>query len=89
MKAYLELRTEFKCLESETIQELVKSWDVSFKQIEEFITSKKVTKSQMVLGLEQGLREIPDIISDLPSPIKELAELKFNQVVSRIIPEFK
>lgn len=87
MKAYLELRDEFKKLENETIQDLVKSWDLSFKQIEGFLTSKKVTKSQMVSGLEQGLREIPELIADLPNPIKEMALSKYNQVVSKTIPD--
>lgn len=87
MKAYLELRDEFKGLENQTIQELVKSWDLSFKQLDDFVTSKQITKSQLVSGLEQGLREIPELLSDLPSPIREKATSKYNQVVSKIIPE--
>ena len=87
MKAYLELRDEFKCLENKTIQELVKSWELSFEQIEEFLSLKKVTKSQVVSGLEQGLREVPEIIADLPNPIKEQAISKYNQIVSKTIPE--
>lgn len=87
LKAYLELSCEFKNLDNETIQELVKGWEQSLKQIEDFLASKKVTKSQMVSGLEQGLREIPEIISDLPSPIKEQALLSYDQAVLKTIPE--
>ena len=75
LKAYFDLSDELKNLDNETIRELVKGWEQSLKQIEDFVTSKKVTKSQMVSGLEQGLREIPEIICDLPSPIKEQALL--------------
>ena len=88
METYLKLTEEFKNLDNVTIQELLKSWEVSFKNIEGFLVSKNVTKSQMVSGLEQGLREIPDIISDTPSPIKELALSKYYQVISKTIPEF-
>ncbi|AUL72635.1 hypothetical protein ATS72_003055 [Pseudoalteromonas sp. 13-15] len=89
LKAYFDLSDEFKNLDNETIRELVKGWEQSLKQIEDFVTSKKVTKSQMVSGLEQGLREIPEIICDLPSPIKEQALLMYNQAVLKTIPELE
>ena len=88
MKTYLELRDEFENFENETIQDLIKGWEQSFKQIDDFLTSKKVTKSQMVSGLEQGLREVPEVLSDLPTPIKIQALSKYNQILSKIIPEF-
>jgi len=89
LKAYFDLSDELKNLDNETIRELVKGWEQSLKQIEDFVTSKKVTKSQMVSGLEQGLREIPEIICDLPSPIKEQALLMYNQAVLKTIPELE
>jgi len=87
MKAYLELRDGLKGLENQNIQELVKSWDLSFKQLDDFVTSKTITKSQMISGLEQGLREVPKLLADLPSPIRDKAISKYNQVVSKTIPE--
>lgn len=82
MKAYQELKIEFQSLEDERVQMLLEAWEISFTQIEGFLRTKQVTKSQMVSGLKQGLREIPEIISDLPSPSKELALAKYERVMS-------
>ncbi|WP_286261996.1 hypothetical protein [Thalassotalea atypica] len=89
IKVYGELIIEFQSIEGDLISQLVASWETSLKQIDDFINTQKVKKSQIVSGLEQGLREIPDILSDLPSPIKEEALKKFNSVVVVSIPNFR
>ncbi|MGB1029778.1 MAG: potassium transporter TrkG, partial [Pseudoalteromonas marina] len=44
---------------------------------------------RVMLICKQGLREIPEIICDLPSPIKEQALLMYNQAVLKTIPELE
>lgn len=89
VKVYGELIIEFQSIEGDLISQLVASWETSLKQTDDFINTQKVKKSQIVPGLEQGLRDIPDILSDLPSPIKEEALKKFNSVVAVSIPNLR
>ncbi len=88
MKVYLELSDEFKALEDESVKRMLESWSVSFKQIDGFLESKKVRKSQITSGLDQGLRELPEIISDLPESERELDLLKLHSVIDNNIPGF-
>jgi hypothetical protein len=88
MKVYLELSEEFQALEGEVAKTILDSWDTSFKQMDTFLEAKEVRKSQMNSGLEQGLRELPELLSDLPKDERELALSKLYQVMDNNIPGF-
>lgn len=68
MSCYAFLSENLEEIDHKLIQDLRTSWDLSFKQIDDFLDSKQVTKSKMVPGLLQGLRELPELFSDLPKP---------------------
>ncbi len=85
--AYLKLADELKCLDNDVIQGLLKSWNISFNEMDDFLISKEITKSKMTSGLLQGLRDLPSVFSDLPAPISELATSKYKRVISEIAPE--
>jgi len=54
----------------------LRAWDVSFKQMDNYLLSKQVTKSQVSSGLRQGLK-------DLPESIRETALAKYKLVMSK------
>lgn len=39
-------------------------------------------------GLQQGLKELPDLLSDLPDKEREIALLKLYKVMDKNIPDF-
>ena len=87
MNTYIKLADELKCLDDEVIQGLLRSWDASFIELDKLLTFKKIVKSKMVSGLRQGLLDLPDIFSDLPTPFADIAISKYEQVVSEMVPE--
>ncbi len=88
MKVYQELMLEFKEIDSELITNILNSWSTSFEQMEQYIQNKQIRKSQMNSGLQQGLKELPDLLSDLPDKEREIALLKLYKVMNKNIPDF-
>jgi hypothetical protein len=88
MKVYFELSEEFQVLEDEMAKTILNSWATSFKQMDTFLEAKEVRRSQMNSGLEQGLRELPELLSDLPKEERELALSKLYRVMDNNIPDF-
>lgn len=88
MKVYQELMLEFKEIDSELITNILNSWSTSFEQMEQYIENKQIRKSQMNSGLQQGLKELPDLLSDLPDKELEIALFKLYQVMDNNIPDF-
>jgi hypothetical protein len=84
----LELIVEFQSLDHEMIQSLVISWSKSLTQLDEFLESERIRKSQMTSGLEQGLRELPEILGDLPTPFCELTTKTFYRLMDLKVPGF-
>ena len=88
MKVYQELMLEFKELDSDLITNILDSWSTSFSQMEQYLENKQIRKSQMNSGLQQGLKELPDLLSDLPDKEREIALLKLYKVMNKNIPDF-
>tara|TARA_B100001063_G_C16578650_1_gene459609 strand:+ start:76 stop:462 length:387 start_codon:yes stop_codon:yes gene_type:complete len=88
MKVYQELMLEFKELDSDLITNILDSWSTSFAQMEQYLEHKQIRKSQMNSGLQQGLKELPDLLSDLPDKEREIALLKLYKVMNKNIPGF-
>ncbi|WP_105257801.1 hypothetical protein [Pseudoalteromonas sp. T1lg88] len=88
MKVYQELMVEFEELDSDLITNILNSWSTSFEQMERYLENKQIRKSQMNSGLQQGLKELPDLLSDLPDKEREIALLKLYQVMDNNIPDF-
>lgn len=88
MKVYQELILEFKELDSDLITNILDSWSTSFSQMEQYLENKQIRKSQMNSGLQQGLKELPDLLSDLPDKEREIALLKLYKVMNKNIPDF-
>ena len=65
---YIVLSENLNEIDHKLIRDLRSSWDLSFEQIDEFLVTKQITKSKMVPGLLQGLRELPELFSDMPNP---------------------
>ncbi|WP_147386624.1 hypothetical protein [Pseudoalteromonas gelatinilytica] len=79
---------EFKELDSDLITNILDSWSTSFSQMEQYLENKQIRKSQMNSGLQQGLKELPDLLSDLPDKEREIALLKLYKVMNKNIPDF-
>lgn len=88
MKVYQELMLEFKELDSDLITNILDSWSTSFSQMEQYLENKQIRKSQMNSGLQQGLKELPDLLSDLPDKERGIALLKLYKVMNKNIPDF-
>lgn len=88
MKVYSDLATELKSIENELVKAILDSWSKSFKQMDSFLQTKEVQRSQMNSGLEQGLRDLPDLFSDLPQPEKDRALSILMRVVNAALPGF-
>jgi hypothetical protein len=82
-QCYDELASELKTVEHDLIRDLLRAWDVSFKQMDNYLLSKQVTKSQVSSGLRQGLKDLPEIFDDLPESIRETALAKYKLVMSK------
>ncbi|MEZ8188263.1 hypothetical protein ACED29_20875 [Shewanella sp. 5S214] len=82
-QCYDELASELKTVEHDLIRDLLRAWDVSFKQMDNYLLSKQVTKSQVSSGLRQGLKDLPEILDDLPESIRETALAKYKLVMSK------
>ncbi len=50
--------------------------------------AKKVSRSSMASGIEQGLREIPMLLSGVPAPIGERLIKAFRQILQEEAPDF-
>jgi hypothetical protein len=50
--------------------------------------AKKVSRSSMASGMEQGLREIPMVLSGVPAPIRERLIKAFRQILQEEAPDF-
>jgi len=61
-QCYDELAYELKTVEHDLMRDLLRAWDVSFKQMDNYLLSKQVTKSQVSSGLRQGLKDLPEIL---------------------------
>ena len=79
---------EFKELDSDLITNILDSWSTSFSQMEQYLENKQIRKSQMNSGLQQGLKELPDLLSDLPDKERGIALLKLYKVMNKNIPDF-
>lgn len=66
------------------------SWSLALTQIDEILgsTNNPVKPSQLALGFEQNLREIPLILADLPEQIRPSAVKVFYKVVGNHLPNF-
>lgn len=73
LNCYVALYDGLKGIDHKLIHDLRESWSLSFKQIDELLASKQVTKSKLVPGLLQGLRELPALFRDMPNPEKARA----------------
>ena len=82
MSCYIVLSEILKEIDHKLIHDLLTSWNLSFEQIDELLASKQVTKSNMVLGLLQGLRELPELFSDIPNPEQARAMEIYTDAVS-------
>lgn len=82
-KCYRELADSLRKIDHELVQNLIKSWELSFAQIEAFLVSNQVTKSQVVSGLKEGLKDLFDLFNDLPSPEREVALKVLNETLAR------
>jgi len=87
MKVYKELSEEFRYIDNDIIHKLMSSWSISFKKLDELMATNKVKKSQVTSGLAQGLRDLPDILSDLPEAHREVALNKYKLVLKEIAPD--
>ena len=89
-EAYAQLGLEFRDIGNVKLVELVDTWDKSLFQMRSMLIVNKppVKRSALVAGLEQGLREIPSLLSELPEVERCLALKTFRRVVESNAPGF-
>jgi len=88
--AYTQLINEFRSLKHPKLDELANSLEKSFTQIDEWLAqpTPPVTRSALVTGMEQGLRETPQILADFPAELRELALKAYWKIVEHYVPDF-
>jgi len=89
-EAYAQLGLEFRDIGNVKLVELVDTWNKSLSQMHSMLIVNKppVKRSALVAGLEQGLREIPSLLSELPEVERRLALKTFRRVVESNAPGF-
>ena len=89
-EVYAQLGSEFRGIGNAKLVELVDTWDKSSSQMHSMLIVNKppVKRSALVAGLEQGLREIPSLLSELPEVERRLALKTFRRVVESSVPGF-
>ena len=90
VNTYEDLSKELRQVNSPDLEMLLDSWVLSLNQVEELLgrPNSPVKPSQLTVGFEQGLRETPLILVDLPEQIRSSANKTFYQVVGRHLPNF-
>jgi len=90
IKTYEELSEEFGKFNDAQLESIIASWSVSLNQINEWLNDPdcSVKSSQIVSGFEQGLRELPSLLYELPAKIRPQSIRVLYQVVSCHLPEF-
>jgi hypothetical protein len=85
-----ELIEDLRSLDIDGLNKVLRSWGNYTSQIEELLSSKppRVTSSVLVTGIDQGLREFPDLIIDFK--LNEAASIeamkRFHSIVDKYIP---
>ncbi len=90
VNTYEDLSIDLRQVNSPDLEVLLDSWVLSLNQAQELLDSPNspVKPSQIAVGFEQGLRETPLILADLPEQIRSSAIKIFYQVVDRHLPSF-
>ncbi len=89
-EAYAQLGSEFRDIGNAKLVELVDTWEKSLSQMHSMLIKNKplVKRSAFVAGLEQGLREIPSLLSELPEVERRLALKTLSRVMESMVPGF-
>lgn len=82
IKSYEELSLKLERVDHQIAKDLLASWGQSLSELEEWLKSGQVTKSQVTPGLEQGFRELPEIFSNLPDSHRGMLLQEYKKVVS-------
>jgi hypothetical protein len=87
---YEELSQELGKFDNSYLEKLIISWSKSINEVNEWLSDPDCTvkSSQITSGFEQGLRELPSLLVDLPVEIRSPVIQVFNQVVSYHLPKF-
>jgi hypothetical protein len=64
-------------------------WASAKRDYEEALASKSATKSAIAQGLEQGIRELPQILQKLPEPTRSRANLALIESIKRHAPDIQ
>ena len=88
VKAYVELGNEFRDLDNPVLEKLAAPFLSVTNWLDE--VNAKAKRSALVGGLEQGLREVPTILtsSNLPVDVQRLAFKAYYHVVEKNIDGF-
>lgn len=88
--AYGQLAFELRALGSASLGELADTWDDALKQMHAMLSEKNppYTRSVMVGGLEQGLRDTPVFFSTLPEAQRYAALKMYRRVIEAHVPDF-
>lgn len=83
VEVYAQLGEAFRTLGNRKLVELADTWEQSLFQMHSMLIANNppVRRSALVVGLEQGLREIPLLLSELPEVERRLALTTFRHVV--------
>lgn len=90
VNAYGQLGFELRTLGSASLTELADTWDEALKQMHAMLGEKSppYTRSVMVGGLEQGLRDTPAFFSSLPEVQRHAALTIYRRVIEAHVPDF-
>lgn len=88
--AYGHLGFELRTLGIVSLAELADTWDEALKQMHAMLSEKNppYTRSVMVGGLEQGLREAPVFFSSLPEAQRHAALKMYRRAIEARVPDF-
>jgi hypothetical protein len=88
--AYGQLGFELRTLGIASLTELAATWDEALKQMHAMLSEKSPPYSRSVLvgGLEQGLRETPVFFSSLPEAQRHAALKMYRRVIDAHVPGF-
>jgi hypothetical protein len=72
---------------NDVIAKLRVGWASAKCDYEEMLASKAVTRSAIAQGLEQGIREMPQILQELPEPTRSRANHALMASINRHAPD--
>lgn len=90
MNIYEELGTAFQASKISLLIEISATWAKSFEQIRAMLKEEKprATRSAIAAGMEQGLRDLPNILATLPEQERRNALNTYRRIMQSSLPNF-